>query len=209
MNTRTDSTATSPDYRAIYDDIITRQDNYNRAENSPGYQACLIASDRLRVLDGPVLDVGCGVGFAAALLQGSMFGFDVWAADVSEVAVERARERLGTDRVTLLESNTLPYPDATFGLVTCFDVVEHLDEADIAIMFGELERVTRPGGVIYCTASCRAAGSVDCFGDNLHRTIKPAQWWIDVFAPDEAVVHPAMQQVSLWKKKKKKTTPQG
>lgn len=195
------STTTKPDYRAIYDDIISTQDNYNRAENSPGYQACLLAADRLRLLEGPALDVGCGVGFAAELLQGPMFGFDVWAADISEIAVARAQERLSPDRVALLESDSLPYPDAMFGLVTCFDVVEHLDEPDIAILFGELERVTRPGGVIYCTASCRPAGSVDQFGDNLHRTIKPAQWWIDVCAPDEAIVLPGMEQVSLWKKK--------
>jgi SAM-dependent methyltransferase len=40
----------------------------------------------------------------------------------------------------------LPFADATFDLVTCMDVVEHLPELVRAPMFGEVRRVLKPGG---------------------------------------------------------------
>ena len=87
-----------------------------------------------------ILDVGCGTG--ANLLMLSKYG-DAEGVDVSEDALAFCRER-GLDKVRLGAGEELPYDDATFDLVTAFDVVEHMDN-DLAGL-KEMRRVLRPGG---------------------------------------------------------------
>lgn len=87
-----------------------------------------------------ILDVGCGTG--ANLLMLSKYG-DAEGVDVSEDALAFCRER-GLDKVKLGAAEQLPYDDATFDLVTAFDVVEHMDD-DLAGL-SEMRRVLRPGG---------------------------------------------------------------
>lgn len=172
-------------YRAIYDRIIEQHPGYNDPTTSPGYRACLRSHDRIRGVCGPALDVGCGVGFVVQLLGSRHFELDAFGVDVSAVAVARAAERAGTGRISLMEDGRIPHPSGRFGLVTCFDVLEHLDERDIRPMFAELRRVLRPGGLLYCSIATRASSSADQFGVNLHRTVRDALWWCDVMQPDE------------------------
>ena len=87
-----------------------------------------------------ILDVGCGTG--ANLLMLSQYG-EAEGVDVSEDALAFCRER-GIDKVKLGAAEALPYDDATFDLVTAFDVVEHVDD-DLAGL-KEMRRVLRPGG---------------------------------------------------------------
>lgn len=87
-----------------------------------------------------ILDVGCGTG--ANLLMLSKYG-DAEGVDVSEDALAFCRER-GLDKVRLGAGEELPYEDATFDLVTAFDVVEHMDD-DLAGL-REMRRVLRPSG---------------------------------------------------------------
>ena len=87
-----------------------------------------------------ILDVGCGTG--ANLLMLSKYG-DAEGVDVSEDALAFCRER-GLEKVRLGAGEELPYEDATFDLVTAFDVVEHMDD-DLAGL-REMRRVLRPGG---------------------------------------------------------------
>jgi SAM-dependent methyltransferase len=47
-----------------------------------------------------------------------------------------------------LESHKIPRPDATYDLVLCFEVIEHL-ERDPMFMLAELNRVTKPNGLLY------------------------------------------------------------
>jgi SAM-dependent methyltransferase len=188
------------DFRAIYDRVIEHHPGYNSPAGSPGYQACLLWADRLRGITGPSLDVGCGVGYVVQLLQAPPFELEAWGVDVSRVAIERARERQQLERVRLMEPGVLPFPDAAFGLVTCFDVLEHLDEPDIDRLEAEMDRVLRPGGVLFATVSTRPAASEDHLGDNLHRTVRPATWWADRLDPDEYTVRPRVEDVRLWKR---------
>ena len=87
-----------------------------------------------------ILDVGCGTG--ANLLMLSQYG-EAEGVDISEDALAFCRER-GLDKVKLGAGEELPYEDATFDLVTAFDVVEHMDD-DLAGL-KEMRRVLRPGG---------------------------------------------------------------
>ena len=191
-----------PDYAAIYDDVIERHGTYNLAEHSPGFKAVLAHAGRLAALrGGRSLDVGCGVGFVVELLGTGAFGMRSEGCDISRVAVARASERVGAGRIALIEHDTLPYADGLFDLVTCFDVVEHLDEAHLPAFRDELRRVLKPAGTALLSASTRPAGTTDLNGENVHRTIRPQEWWIGLFDPEEATVKPSAHEVLMWCRK--------
>lgn len=199
-----------PDYRAIYDSIIERQANYNSAQHSPGFLNCVQEQHWLSTLGGRSLDYGCGAGFVVEYLSQSPFQLEVWAVDVSEVAVHRTLARLrqvrpgvGEERVQRLSEGPLPFADDFFGLVTCFDVLEHLDEADILTAWSEIQRVLRRGGMFFGSVSCRPSGSTDASGDNLHRTVRSIDWWLELLEPDRLEYHRDSSQLTLWKKSKK------
>ena len=202
MDTDVESMA---DYREIYNDVFERESRYNLAENSPGLRAVIKASDLLGALYGRSLDIGCGVGFAIEYLAGPGFDLHTFGVDVSDVSIERARQRLDhlpgiNSRLQVSSSQSLPFDDKFFMLVTCFDVLEHLDVDDIDDTLAEVERVLKPGGLFFCSVSCRDSGMVDLHGNNLHRTVRSMDWWVERLAPDriESDVH--RSQLTLWKR---------
>ena len=194
------------DYADIYDRIITSHEAYNRAENSPGFRAVVRYLERLRMCGGPVLDVGCGVGFALEYLAQEMPGSRVHGCDVSRVAIERASARLaphgvGSDRLRVIQGGRLPFDDSAFGLAICFDVVEHIEEADLPRLKNEIERVLRPGGWSVISVALRAASTLDHRGENAHLTVRPVEWWMDLFDPDEALVDRRRREAIFWRRK--------
>ena len=190
--------ASTPDYAEIYDRVIASNPGYQGAHGSPGYHACLMHAQRLRGLQGRSLDVGCGAGFVVSLLGMPTFGFESYGVDVSAEGVARAGKINPPSRLLVMEPGRIPHESDAFALVTCFDVLEHLEETDVFTLRAELRRVLAPGGLLFCSASCRPAASVDHNGDNLHRTIKPPHWWADVFEPDEYLARLATADVLMW-----------
>jgi len=91
-----------------------------------------------------VLDCGCGTGANLALLgrAGRAFGFDL-----NERGLTLARQA-GHRRITRATVEALPFTDATFDLVTSFDVIYALPEAMEAAALAEMHRVLRPGGAL-------------------------------------------------------------
>jgi SAM-dependent methyltransferase len=92
------------------------------------------------------LDLGCGDGRLSAELATG----DLTAADVSAVALERARSRLAGARLVELDPDApLPLDDATFDLVLCAETIEHV--RDVQLLLSEIRRVLRPGGRLALT----------------------------------------------------------
>jgi SAM-dependent methyltransferase len=89
------------------------------------------------------LDLGSDNGVVSLLLRE---GGGSWASgDLTEEAVGSIRSLVGED-VHLVRGERLPFPDASFDRVAVVDMLEHVpDEAAFA---RELERVTRPGGLL-------------------------------------------------------------
>ena len=193
-----------PDYREIYNHVVSTDSRYNLAENSSGFRAVVQATGQLEMLSGRSLDIGCGVGFVLNYLAGPNFDLNVFGVDVSDLAVQQAQARMqqtlgGSKQVSILDSQKLPFEGRFFSLITCFDVLEHLDEQDIDFTISEILRTLCPGGVFLGSVSCRKSGVDDLHGDNLHRTVKSPDWWIAKFQPDSAQYDGKRQQLTLWK----------
>ena len=193
-----------PDYQAICNHVVTNNEKYNLAENSPGLRTVLQATDQLNLLSGRSLDIGCGVGFVVDHLSRPPFQLNPFGIDVSDVSIAKAKSRLerfpNVDlRVQVARSMELPFEENSFALVTCFDVLEHLEVADIDATSKEIERVLRPGGTFFGTVSCRKSGWNDLNGDNLHRTVESVDWWIDRTKADRVIYDRHLDQLTLWK----------
>jgi SAM-dependent methyltransferase len=92
------------------------------------------------------LDLGCGDG----RLTGELDARELTAADVSPVALERARRRLPEARVVELGPDAvLPFDDGSFELVLCAETIEHV--RDVQVLLSEIRRVLRPGGTLALT----------------------------------------------------------
>ncbi|KUF08666.1 bifunctional 2-polyprenyl-6-hydroxyphenol methylase/3-demethylubiquinol 3-O-methyltransferase UbiG [Pseudoponticoccus marisrubri] len=94
-----------------------------------------------------VLDLGCAGGFMAEAL--TTRGARVTGIDPAEAAIAagraRAQEVGQTIRYDVGVGEDLPYDDASFDMVVCVDVLEHV--SDLRRVLAEVARVLRPGGV--------------------------------------------------------------
>jgi len=103
------------------------------------------------------LDVGSGVGWVVSELV--RWGADVEGCDLTDVSVRRLSDRFPgvTFKRVELGTDPLPYPDASFDLVTILEVTFHIvDDATWENGVREMARVLRPGGRLIVT---------DAFGD--------------------------------------------
>lgn len=89
-----------------------------------------------------ILDAGCGSGRNLVWL--ARFG-SVVGLELSERGAEVARSR-GVGEVAQAGIDAMPFEDSSFDLVTCLDVLEHIEDDRGALR--ELRRVARPGGVL-------------------------------------------------------------
>jgi 2-polyprenyl-6-hydroxyphenyl methylase/3-demethylubiquinone-9 3-methyltransferase len=98
------------------------------------------------------LDIGCGGGLLAEEFAG--LGCDVAGIDPSHPSVEVAiahalRSGLSID-YSVAAGEAIPFADATFDLVYCCDVLEHVSDVDRVV--AETARVLKPNGLyIYDT----------------------------------------------------------
>ena len=91
-----------------------------------------------------VLDIGCGAGYGSAELAHS--ATSVAGVDISPEAVEQARSAYPAANLQFLAASAtaIPFPDASFDLITCFEVIEHIQ--DWELLLTEARRLLTPGG---------------------------------------------------------------
>ena len=117
--------------------------------------------------DEHVLDAGCGTGRVTALLRDRLPRGEVVALDGSVSMIERAKERLGDDRVTYVVADLQhPLPiespvDAVLSTATFHWVLDH------DALFEHLAAVMRPGAQL--AAQCGGEGNIASIETALRR----------------------------------------
>lgn len=124
--------------------------------------------------DEQALDVGCGLGpttvaVAKHLASGRVTGVDLWSQmEVPGNSARRAAQNATIegvgDRVTFrpepINALDLPFPDASFDLVTASSVLNNLSGDDQKMQtLTEIRRVLRPGGRFLLIEPLRNLGS--------------------------------------------------
>jgi SAM-dependent methyltransferase len=168
----TDGLSTVPDQRAIWDDWHRTHTSASRSSN-----AHTLVDEFVNLLpyskDQRILEVGCGQGREAIAL--ARMGLEVDALDLSPLAVALARENAQNAgvNVSIIEHDAaepMPYDGHRFAGVFAHLSLHYFDEATTRKIFGELARVTVPGGGILFTVRSvhdRFYGRGDQVDDNL------------------------------------------
>ncbi len=108
--------------------------------------AALLATERPRLSGACILDVGCGTGFSLEWLAEWTGAAGAVGIDIQESGLRFGRARRG---LVLVRGSAaaLPFADASFDLVTSFDVLDEFPDDRSA--FDEIARVLRPGGIVF------------------------------------------------------------
>lgn len=134
-----------------------------------------LAENGLGTTENPVLDVGCGRGEWLELLRQEQF--TAQGVDANETQVEYC-QALG---LNVVAADALEYlrglPAESYGVVTCFHVVEHLTLDKLLALLHEMHRVLQPGGLVLCeTPNPRnvLVGTCNFYYDPTHRNPLPS-----------------------------------
>lgn len=98
-----------------------------------------------------ILDVGCGPGsitcdIATLVAPGEVIGLDLQPSQVAAAQALAERRGIANARFESASIYALPFPDASFDVVTAFGILFHLRDPLTALR--ELRRVLRPGGMV-------------------------------------------------------------
>ncbi len=118
---------------------------------SPPLADAVAGRDRPRVLDA-----GCGTGWNLRSLPQMAGGCGI---DLNRTGLGRAREA-GLTRLARASVTALPFRDATFDLVTSFDVLYALAEDEAGRAMSEMARVLKPGGTLLINVAALEAALI-------------------------------------------------
>jgi ubiquinone/menaquinone biosynthesis C-methylase UbiE len=108
--------------------------------------------DRVEKGKHRALDVGCGAGQLIPILH--KFGYEAYAIDTSQEMIEIAKKHVDDNNsncdIQLGDCENLNYPDNYFDVYVAMGVIEYLDSDNL--MFEEIKRVLKPGGIAIITA---------------------------------------------------------
>ena len=112
-----------------------------------------IVAEVLALSPHTFLDAGCGEGFVARKLIDAAPGISLTGCDVSQAALGIAAA--ANPEATFVAGSVvdLPFPDRSFDVVGCFEVLEHLPGDLPQKALSELGRVARQAAVSACRTS--------------------------------------------------------
>jgi ubiquinone/menaquinone biosynthesis C-methylase UbiE len=111
-----------------------------------------------------VLDAACGEGYGSHLLSAG--ARHVTGIDIDSAAIDHARTRYGSDRLSFSCTSclNLPLDDSSMDVVVSFETLEHLAEHDELMV--EFRRVLKPDGFLLISSPDRKTYSDDTGYDN-------------------------------------------
>lgn len=128
-----------------------------------------------------VLDVGCAKGFMLYDMSELIPGISVRGVDISEYAVENAKEEI-KEFISVADARKLPFEDDSFDVVISINTIHNLEKNQCAKALQEIERVSRGKSFITVDAYRNDEEKEAMFAWNLTaKTIMSVDEWIAFF----------------------------
>ncbi len=127
---------------------------------------------KLKHHDGPLLDVGCGMGGTTAYLHRRFPERDIYGINVSEYQIDRCRERAPKANFEVMPAEQMRFPDAMFTSVVSIEAALHFRGR--VEFLREAQRALKPGGEIVVadlifreepTSFRRVLAGQECYSD--------------------------------------------
>ena len=94
------------------------------------------------------LDVGCGSGTFISLLNNK----ESYGIDISSKQIKYASKKYGKKNKKFYSfSKRIPFKKNFFDSISLIELIEHLSDREIYILFKEIFRILKPNGVIHIT----------------------------------------------------------
>jgi ubiquinone/menaquinone biosynthesis C-methylase UbiE len=132
------------EYRAMFD----LEERLWWYEGMRGITASLLGPALEGKKNQQLLDLGCGTGYSLVWLRDRFNFAEGYGVDLSQHAAAFWHERK-LDTVALASADKLPFPDNSFDLVTCFDVIYQLNDERASAAVSEMHRVLKPRGLLF------------------------------------------------------------
>ncbi len=126
-------------YTGEYDRLISAA-----GQNSPGRWRARNAALAQYKQSGALLDLGCSSGAFLQTLRGH--SWDLFGIEMSAESARQAQEKSGA-QVFVGDILDAKFPPASFDVITCFDVFEHLYEP--RRVMAKVAEWLKPGGIFY------------------------------------------------------------
>jgi SAM-dependent methyltransferase len=115
-----------------------------------------------------MLDVGCGTGFVLAGVRRAVPHMRLVGVELYRAGLDIAARRVPGVELLEMDARNLPF-EAEFDVVGAFDVIEHIEEDDKALL--EMHAALRPGGGLVVTVPQHPAlwSAVDEYSRHVRR----------------------------------------
>jgi len=133
----------------------------------------VLLDEKLKELPGGahILDVGCGTG--EYVCRANELGFTASGLEPADAMRAVAISKNPGATIVSGVATELPFPDESFDLVICIEVLRYLDRSDIRQALRQIYRVLRPGGTMFLTMVNRYALDGFFLHYSVQRMFKP------------------------------------
>lgn len=166
------------EYR-VFEDIETvkKYDKENRLRSRRLSKSFISIAKKWKIKSGKILDIGCGSGLLAIEIAKNLLGVEVVGLDLSNVALEVARDNIHksgvSERILLKKGDAedIPFEINTFNLVVSSNTL-HLIMNPVK-MFNEIQRVLKPKGKFFISDLRRSW--IGLFSEHIRASYSPKE----------------------------------